>query len=294
MHNLHVMHLTPKLLSAVSRAQRNEITEFHVYSRLAKIEKNQENKKILQRIAYDEHRHHDFWQKFTGKPASPHRLKAFFYILSARLFGLVFSLRLMERGEDLSQKNYETLKSIAPEVKNIIEDEESHEHALIDMIKTSHLEYTGSIVLGLNDALVELTGALAGLTLALRATHLIAIVGLITGLAASMSMAASEYLSTKEEGGKNAFKSAVYTGIAYVFTVLILITPFFTIANPFSALAITLGCGILIILIFTFYSSVANNTPFKRKFLEMAILSLSIAAINFLIGYLVKKYIADF
>ncbi|MFA5820683.1 MAG: VIT1/CCC1 transporter family protein [Candidatus Gracilibacteria bacterium] len=288
------MTLTPQLLSAVSRAQRNEITEFHVYSRLAKIEKNSENKKILQKIANDEHRHHDFWQKFTGKPAAPHRLIAFFYTLSARLFGLVFSLRLMERGEDLSQKNYETLKSIAPEVKNIIEDEEAHEHALIDMIKSSHLEYTGSIVLGLNDALVELTGALAGLTLALRDTHLIAVVGLITGLAASMSMAASEYLSSKEEGHKNALKASVYTGLAYVGTVIILITPYFTLENPFAALAITLGLGIFVILIFTFYSSVANKTSFKRKFLEMALLSLSIAAINFLIGYLVKKYIADF
>ncbi len=287
------MTLTPQLLSAISNAQRNEITEYHVYNKLAKIEKNPENKKILQRIANDELRHHDFWQKFTGKPASPHNFKALFYTISARLFGLVFSLRLMERGEDMSQKNYENLKSIAPEVKNIIEDEESHENALIDMIKSSTLEYTGSIVLGLNDALVELTGALAGLTLALRDTHLIAIVGLITGLAASMSMAASEYLSTKEEGGKNAGTSALYTGLAYVFTVMVLITPFFTISNPFYALALTLGCGILIILIFTFYSSVANNTPFKRKFLEMAILSLSIAAINFGIGFLVNKYIAN-
>ena len=59
--------------------------------------------------------------------------------------------------------------------------------------------YTGSIVLGLNDALVELTGALAGLTLALQDTKLIALTGSITGIAAALSMGASEYLSTKSE-----------------------------------------------------------------------------------------------
>jgi VIT1/CCC1 family predicted Fe2+/Mn2+ transporter len=46
---------------------------------------------------------------------------------------------------------------------------------------------------------VELTGALSGLTLAFRNTRLIAMAGLITGIAASLSMAGSEYLATKSE-----------------------------------------------------------------------------------------------
>ena len=42
-----------------------------------------------------------------------------------------------------------------------------NESALLQLLDEEKLRYTGSIVLGLNDVLVELTGALAGLTLAL-------------------------------------------------------------------------------------------------------------------------------
>ena len=88
--------------------------------------------------------------------------------------------------------------------------------------------YLGSIVLGLNDALVELTGVLAGLTLALQNSRIIVVSGLIIGLAASLSMAASEYLSTKAEAnGRSPGVSAFYTGIAYLITVLFLIFPSF-------------------------------------------------------------------
>ena len=102
----------------------------------------------------------------------------------------------------------------------------------------------GSMVLGLNDALVELTGALAGFSLALQNTRIVALTGMITGIAASLSMAASEYLSTKsEKGGKNPVKASIYTGIAYVITVIALIMPFIFISQPLTALAVTLLAG---------------------------------------------------
>lgn len=119
-----------------------------------------------------------------------------------------------------------------PYAKSIVKDEDEHEKQLIDLIDEERLRYVGSMVLGLNDALVELTGALAGLTFALRNTHVVAMAGLITGVAASLSMAASEYLSTKsEEGAKNPLKASVYTGSAYVLTVLFLIFPYLFFTN---------------------------------------------------------------
>jgi len=146
-----------------------------------------------------------------------------------------------------------------------------------------------SFVLGLNDALVELTGALAGLTLALRETHLIAAVGLITGIAAALSMSAAEYLSTKEEEGKNALQAGTITGIAYLVTVILLILPYFFISNALLALSITLIIALIIIFLFTFYTSVARRLPFGRRFLEMAAISLGVATVNFFIGFAVKQ-----
>jgi VIT1/CCC1 family predicted Fe2+/Mn2+ transporter len=158
------------------------------------------------------------------------------------------------------------------------------------MLDEERLVYTGSIVLGLNDALVELTGALAGLTLALQDTTLIALTASITGIAASMSMAASEYLSTKsEETAKTPGKAALYTGIAYVFTVLILVLPYLLIDNYYICLGVALLSAVLIIAAFNYYVAVAKGESFKKRFGEMAGISLGIAALSFGIGFLIRE-----
>jgi len=138
---------------------------------------------------------------------------------------------------------------------------------------------------------VELTGALAGYTFAFQDTRLIALTGFITGISASFSMAASEYLSTRQEGGDNALKSSLYTGAAYIFTVISLILPFLLIGNPFISLGTTLCIAVLIIFLFNYYISVAKDYNFKRRFLEMASISIGVAGISFLIGVLVKQFI---
>ncbi|KKR93955.1 MAG: hypothetical protein UU41_C0016G0002 [Candidatus Roizmanbacteria bacterium GW2011_GWA1_41_13] len=198
----------------------------------------------------------------------------------------------MEKGEENAQDFYSQIKSEVPEAKQIISDEEEHEEKLLQLINEERLSYVGSIVLGLNDALVELTGALAGLTLALQNARLVAVAGLITGIAASLSMAASEYLSVKSEqtqNDKSPLKSAIYTGITYITTVTILILPYFLMPQLFAALAVSLTCALLIILFFTFYASIAQDVPFWRRFLEMAGISLGVATLTFIIGYVVRN-----
>jgi VIT1/CCC1 family predicted Fe2+/Mn2+ transporter len=204
----------------------------------------------------------------------------------------------MERSEEDAQDNYEQLREAIPEAEAIIRDENEHEDALIQLLDEERLRYVGSIVLGLNDALVELTGALAGLTLALQDTKLIALTGSITGIAAALSMGASEYLSTKSEesaDGKRPFKNpvraSIYTGGAYVVTVLILILPYLILENFYVCLGCTLAAAVLIIAFFNYYISVAKDVPFKDRFLEMTGLSLGVAALSFLVGFIIRSFL---
>lgn len=271
-------------------AQKNEITEHHIYSRLAKKSKSSSNKKILERLAADELKHYGILKKHTNVDVSPKRFKIWLYTFFATLFGIAFTIRLMERGEEFAQELYSAQKE--NDFKILLVDEHRHEEQLISILKDSRVEYAGSIVLGLNDALVELTGALAGLSLAIANGKLIAVIGGITGFAAAMSMAASSYLSSKEEkDGKDAIKGSTYTGVAYLITVALLILPFIFISNVFLAMSIMLGTTILIIAFYTFYISTAKNTKFWPKFIEMALISLTVAAISFIIGWLVRTYI---
>ncbi len=272
-------------------AQRSEITEHVVYQKLSQTAMDPHNKSVLKEISDDELKHYHFWKKYTRQDAKPNKLSLWKYYLISRIFGITFGIKLMEKVEGKAQAVYEEIAKYVP--ATIFEkDEKEHERKLIDLIDEERLRYIGSMVLGLNDALVELTGALAGFTLAFRNTHLIAMAGFITGIAASLSMATSEYLSTKsEETSRDPFKASAYTGSAYVITVLFLIFPYVIFANYYFCLGFTFFNAIIVILIFTFYVSVAKNIPFWKRFSEMAIISFGIATLTFFIGFFVRMFL---
>ncbi len=272
--------------------QRNEITEYHIYEKLAGTVKSLENRRVLQTIADDELRHYQKWREYTGHDVEPDKLRIWKYYLVSRLFGFTFGVKLLEAGEEDAQENYEHLRAVIPETEAIVRNENEHEASLLKLLDEERLRYTGSMVLGLNDALVELTGVLAGLTLALQNTKLIALTGSITGIAAALSMGASEYLSTKtEDTAKNPLRAAFYTISAYIITVLILIFPYLVLKNYYICLAWTLVSAALIIALFTYYISVAKDVPFKRRFFEMAGLSFGVAALSFLLGLIMRNFI---
>jgi len=271
--------------------QKNEITEYYIYKKLAKIV-SPDNAEILNKIAEEELGHYKDWKKYTNQDVKPDKRKIRFFYIISRVFGFTFAIKLMENGEGVAQNNYNSICETISEAADIAIDESDHENALIQLLDEERLRYTGSIVLGLNDALVELTGALAGLTLALQNTKLIALTGSITGIAAALSMGASEYLSTKsEETSKSPLKASLYTGAAYIVTVLALIAPYLVLKNYYACLACTLATAVIIIGLFNYYISVAKDVPFKKRFFEMCTLSFGIAGISFFIGYLIRVFI---
>ncbi|GHV84643.1 membrane protein [Spirochaetia bacterium] len=278
-----------KIAKASLTVQRNELTEWVVYTKLALLCKDPHNAEVLRAVGEEEKRHAEYWQSKTGVALKPNRFMAFRIIVTARILGLTFTLKRMEKGEGLAQKTYGKLISYFPEAKKISDEEAAHENKMLTMLDEELLRYVGSIVLGLNDALVELTGALAGFTLALGETRVISLVGLVTGISAAFSMAASDYLSSRAEGDSRAVKSALYTGSAYIITVMILILPFLLMENRFSALAITLAAAVLIIFLFNYYLSTAKELNFIRRFLEMSLISLGVAALSFGVGYVLKN-----
>lgn len=284
------MELPHSIYQQLLSFQRQEFTEFQIYSYLAQTIKDPTNSQVFAQIAEYELRHYQNWQRYTRQQVKFNPYTIWKYKLITRLFGFTFGIKLMENGEGKAQVNYAALKQAVPEVESWISDEQQHEETLIALLDEEHLKYVGSVVLGLNYALVELTGALAGLTLALQNTKLIALTGLITGISAALSMATSEYLSTRtEKTTKQPLRAAIYTGITYIVTVALLIFPYLLFKNYYIDLAVTLGLAIAIIATFNYYVSVATSVSFRKRFVEMAVLSLSVAGISFIIGYFIRK-----
>ena len=286
-------NLSLAAFEVIKKMQQNELTESYIYTEISKFAKGEENRVALLRLAQEEKAHYEIWKKYTGIEMKPEKLKIFRYKLIARIFGFTFAVKLMENGEEIAQEEYGLIAEEVEESVHIRQQEEEHETALLKMLDEESLQYVGSMVLGLNDALVELTGSLAGFTFALQNTKLIALSGLIIGISATFSMASSEFLAARSEGRDDALKSCSYTGVAYLITVILLIAPYLIFGNAsyIPALICMLLIVILIIAGFTYYTSIAQDQPFKSRFLEMAFISIGVAVVSFIVGILAKQFL---
>lgn len=277
--------------------QQEEVDGAALYKRIASSVKDEENRRIIMAMAEDEARHAHIMALRTKRTLKPRLSKIAFYELVKKLLGYTCVIKLMERGEEEITRKYRKAAETsgidieAKVLREVIEDEERHEAILLEMLKEERVSYIGSTVLGMNDALVELTGALAGYTFAMQNTRIISMAGLITGFSATLSMAASGFLSARADGEKNALKSCIYTGIAYFITVLLLITPYllFHEEKYMNALFCTMGIAVGIIAFFNWYISIVLDRSFKKGFLEMAGLSIGVAVLSFILGIVVKN-----
>lgn len=274
------------------KQQQNEIDDFTIYSMLAKFDKNEANQTIFQKIAHEEKGHYMYLKSFTNEELLPRRLVVIWYLVLARLLGISFTLKFLEKKEEGAKQFYQELIAFDDKAKEVYAQEMHHEIELIDMLHDKKLLYAGAIVLGMNDALVELTGTLSGIALAFDKSLVVGITGLIMGIAASLSMAGSAYLESKENPSQevDALTYALYTGISYVVTTALLVLPFFVLDTIHSAIAWMFFAALLAILAYNFYISVAKDLAFWKRVREMSYITFGVALISFGIGYAVKHY----
>ncbi|MBI1952932.1 MAG: VIT1/CCC1 transporter family protein [Candidatus Omnitrophica bacterium] len=268
----------------------NEYRDYISYRELAKIETVPAFKRILEELVQHELEDYRFWLPLSSQKR--HRvgpLQIACLKLMRKLLGLTFTAKFLELHERDAVRNYALLlESAEPKVKarlqEIIAHERQHERGLIQQIKEEHVKFLSSIVLGVNDGLVELTGALVGFAFALRHSALAGLFGVVTGIAASLSMAASAYMQARHEEGRDPKKAALYTGLAYLTVVVLLVLPFFAFARVGAALGAMFGVILGLIAGLSFYSSVLFERDFKRQFREMLLFSLGVSGIAFLLG----------
>ncbi len=271
--------------------QQNEIDEYHIYTQLAAICKDEHNREIFKRIAADELRHYNFWKEVTGKELEPRKWKVRWYLFLAKFFGIAFALKLMERGEEKAQNFYAEVAKEFPQARQIAEDEMRHEKELLSFLEDRKLAYAGAVVLGMNDALVELTGTLTGVALAFDNAKYVGITGVIMGIAASLSMAGSAYLEARENSGEvEPKKYALYTGISYIITTVLVVFPFFLFSSAKAALGLMFINAVLAIIIYNFYIAVARDEDFGARVKEMFVITFGVAFISFIIGYFVNSF----
>lgn len=147
------------------------------------------------------------------------------------------------------------------------------------------------MVLGMHDALVELTGIIAGLTFAIESNRVIIMTGAIAAVAASLSMAAANYMAQRADNNPNAKICAVYTGAMYIATSVALLIPFCLLSNRFWALALMGAIAVAVIFIFNYAVGKINKRPWRRAFMEMLCVCMGVAAASFVIGQAAKYFL---
>lgn len=275
---------------------RNELTEHLVYHQLALMEKNPENRAALERLSAQEKTHYEFWQSLLpgdrAKKIRPRRLTVWIIPFLRVVFGVTFITKLLETHETGAVKKYQSIMDAIPashreRFAQIIEDEKSHERQFIAQLKEKRLDYIGFIVLGLADAIVEITGVHAGFLGVTGSTLIAGVAGVIVGFSAAISMGSASYLQAKQDAGKSAFLSGFLTWASYFCSVVLLALPYFLIRVMLPAFITSTSVGILLVAGFTFYGAVAFDRKFWREFFETVGLMLATALATFLLGVVV-------
>jgi vacuolar iron transporter family protein len=273
----------------------NELTEHFVYHNLALREKKPENRALLEKLSQQEYSHYEFWKTLApGAVIKPRRFTINGMIFLRTFLGVTFTTKFLEVKEENAVATYEALLAVIPashkeRLKQIIEDEQSHELSLIGQLKEKRIAYIGFIALGLADAIVEITGVHAGFLGVTGSTLIAGISGVVVGFAAAISMGSAAYLQAKQDPEKSAILSGITTWASYFCSVILLAFPYFLITTMITAFSISTAIGIVLLAAFTFYSAVVFDRTFWREFGESVGLMLGTALATFIVGTIVGR-----
>ncbi len=276
----------------------DEYTDYAVYKKLseAKFEKSRGFSKTLQRLAGMEYRHYVFWSKYCPeREATVSRFKVYLIVLIRFLLGVTFAVKFLERNEVNTIKKYRAVARLIPSkdkkrFNEMIADEEEHEQKFSEEFNEPHIKYISFIVLGLADALVEIAGIHAGSLGIYNSTELAGLAGIVAGAAASIAMASAAYAQAKSGFKGSATLSAIYTGISYFVTAVILATPYFLTKIMVFALGTSLVFAVILIAFISFYGTVISGAAFRKDFIEITSIMFGATIALYLLGTAIRYF----
>lgn len=284
----------------VLRYAKEELFNVHLYSWLARVAITAELRAIMERFAAQERTHYDFWRQWLSEDVPVSSARLWWYKLLIKLFGISFILRLLEQKEHETIEEYRRIAPrLPPDARatllRLIEDEEKHEAEFLEAIRSEEprLRYLGFIVLGLSDAIIEVTGVHAGFLGVSHRPLTAGVAGLIVGFAASISMASAAYLQAKQNPSVSAARSALYTGASYIIAVVLLALPYFGLASMAGAFWASVGLAIVMILGFVYYSAVVFERSFRQEALESLGVLTATAILSYGFGELLRYFFPD-
>jgi len=283
-------------LQKVARVRMSdEWSDYTLYERLSStVGSESPFASVLKQLSATEHGHYEFWRKYVpDEEPRLARLKLYWILFLRRFFGLTFATRYLDRHEENVVKEYQGLAGLIPDADKeafgaMVADERDHEKAFAMKVESSAVRYISFVVLGLADALVEISGIHAGWLGLFDKTEIAGLAGVIAGGAASLAMASAAFAQAKQGFQGSARLSAIYTGVSYFITAIILATPYFLTANMELALGASLTLAVIILAVTTWYSVVIQEKHFLKDFVEILAILFATTILVFALGAIVS------
>ncbi len=205
--------MTDPILEQARRFYLGEMDDWQTYSLLARHSRDPEMAQLLERIAGMEQRHAAFWAGLlerngvTPPAPKPRRLRTFLLRWLQRWVNPLLLVAALELGETGAVSAYHRIwqsRLLPPDdcdtLRGIILDELEHEAAFRRHTRESGLQNVRDFVLGMNDGLVEILGAVTGLSAAYAGNPLlVAVSGLVVGIAGALSMGIGAFISVRSQ-----------------------------------------------------------------------------------------------
>ncbi|MEM0159772.1 MAG: VIT1/CCC1 transporter family protein [Candidatus Micrarchaeaceae archaeon] len=290
----------------LQRLQADEALHAEVYRRLAASDRNAKSKAVLEKLYRIEKDHAVLLQRILAMNGYEKRGRissiSLFAISAARKFlGFTFAIKLMEYNKLLINKRFrDALRSFKFDARerlmlSRLEKGEKVEEMLNNLLLplNSVLRNIRDVVFGMNDGLVEVLAATVGFSAALQEPLLVLIAGLLVAVSGALSMAGGAYLSTKYEKvistaksqGKLPARSALYTGIFYIFGAIFPILPFAFGIGGISGIALAMVLTAIVLLFTSTLIAILSNESISRRVAESLLISFGAAAVTITLGF---------
>ncbi|MCL4399050.1 VIT1/CCC1 transporter family protein [Candidatus Parvarchaeota archaeon] len=186
---------------------RQENKHHQVYSTLLFTENNRAFKARLSKIADIERKHCDIWAEILKEYGKEVKYKNYYllpylFVLIRRLFGRRILAALLSVYEKNSIDKFLSVISYIPrkrlkKVVNVISDELYNESIYGPEVDGGIFSHIREVVFGMNDGLVEVLAAVAGIVGIYHDNLITALAGLIIGISGTLSMGVGAYLSSR-------------------------------------------------------------------------------------------------